>query len=99
MSKFKWYFTARATREYIAIAGLSDDDGGPHWARAERELAAHSESAWLVANKTGESGAAIYRTGRIRVGDRTQSIRLEFYVLHNPREEGSLPQLVRVRRK
>lgn len=95
-AKYRWYFSATATREYLALAGLADDDGGPNWLRAEREMGAHAATAREAqANDTG----LIYRTGRVRVGDRTKSARLEFTVRHTPRVEGDLPQLVRVREK
>jgi hypothetical protein len=93
---YRWYFTATATREYLALAGLQNDDGGPNWLRAERELGEHTRSAREAShNDTG----LIFRTGRVRVGDRTKNVRLEFTVRHTPRTEGDLPQLVRVKEK
>ena len=93
---YRWYFSATATREYLAIAGLPDDDGGPNWLRAEKELGAHT----AIAREAGHNDTGlIYRTGRVKVGDRPKSTRLEFVVRHTPREEGDLPQLVRVRDK
>lgn len=93
---YRWYLSAAAIREYLAIAGLPDDDGGPNWGRAERELGAHAEAA----RQSGSNNhSLIFRTGRVRVGDRTKSTRLELFVRHTPREEGGLPQLVAVRNK
>ncbi len=93
---YRWYLSAAAVKEYLALAGLRDDDGGPNWARAERELGAHAE----VAREAGENNhSLIFRTGRVRVGDRPKSTRLEFYVRHTPRAEGDKAQLVAVRDK
>jgi len=93
---YRWYFSATAVRQYLDLAGLRDDDGGPNWLRAERELGAHTAAA----REAGHSDKyVVYRTGRVRVGDQPRSTRLEFYVSHTPREEGDKPQLVVVRDK
>lgn len=94
--RYRWYFTAAATREYLRIAGLPDDGGGPNWLRAEVELGGHAEAA----REVGANNTAIkFRTGRVQVGDRLQRVRLEFNVTNAPRGEGRLPQLVGVRAK
>lgn len=93
---YRWYLSAAAMREYLAIAGLVDDDGGPQWARGERELGAHI----AIAREVGcNDNSIIYRTGRVRCGDALISVRLEFYVRHTPQRHGPLPQLVSVRNK
>lgn len=95
ITPYRWYLSAAAVKEYLALMGL-DDDGGPNWLRAERELGAHIESARQVALN---EKSVIFRTGRVRVGDGTKSTRLEFYVRHCPRTEGDKAQLVAVRDK
>lgn len=75
---WRWYLSARAVREYLRIAGLADDDGGPSWGRGERELAEHCWRARLYRPADHPGGRTIYRTGRVRVG--RQSVRLEIYV-------------------
>ena len=90
-----WYLSARAIREYLAIARIANDDGGPNWGRAERELGEHARAANPIGRST-DSGAEIHRTGRRQCGDRSKRVRLELYVQHTPRSEGDLPQLVRV---
>lgn len=95
-AKYRWYLSAQAVRDYIDISGLTDDDGGKDWLRAERELGAHADAAREAGHN---EQSTIYRTGRVRVGDRPKSTRLEMFVRHTQREEGSLPQLVAVRDK
>lgn len=102
--QWPWYMTVAAVREFMAIAGIEDDDdgagagGGPAWGRAERELGALCAQARLADVKTPPaSGAEVYRTGRVLVGGR--KTKLEFYVQPAPRQEGDKPQLVRVRDK
>jgi hypothetical protein len=94
--KSPWYISAAATREYLAIANLKDDDGGPNWDRATRELAEHAAVAREVSR---DRDRAEYRTGRVKIGIRTKAERLEFTILLTPRPEGPMPQLVRVRIK
>lgn len=93
-----WYLSAAATREYLAIAGLRDDDGGPNWHRSERELAEHARVAREVPSGS-RAGHLLYRTGRVRTGDRPRTSKLEFTVSLDRRPEGDLPQLVHVRDK
>lgn len=82
----RWYLSAKAVREYLAILGRADDDGGPEWGRAERELAALCEAAHLVGTTRG--GLQRWRTGR--------PLRLTLVVSTSVRPEGPLPQLVGV---
>jgi hypothetical protein len=96
MHSSPWYLSAAAMREYLAIGQLRDDDGGPNWVRAERELKAHALAAREVSR---EGDRAIFRTGRVRIGDRAKAERLEFRVSFSHRPEGPLPQLVSVRLK
>jgi hypothetical protein len=92
---YRWYLSAACVREYAAIARLPLDDGGPQWAAAERELAAHCDVARLA--EDGPGPRQLWRTGNRDVGGR--KIRLEMTVATSPRPEGPLPQLVRVRDK
>lgn len=94
MSRWRWYLSAAAVREYCRIAGLPDDDGGPAWAQAEDELGEIAEAA---REYRVESHRTLYRTARRQVGDRQQRQRLELTVSTIERAEGDLPQLVRVR--
>lgn len=93
----RWYLSAAALREFMRIAGIVDDDGGPEWGRAEVLLGAHCQAA-RDTGRTTESGAQIWRTGKVKLGGRS-GVRLELYVMTGARTEGSLPQLVRVRAK
>lgn len=96
MQRHRWYLSAAAVRQYLTLAGLADDDGGPIWAQAEAELGAHCEAARLVAD---EGHRHLYRTGRVRIGARPKADRLELTVSTAARSEGSLYQLVAVRLK
>lgn len=83
----RWYLSAKAIREYLAIVGRADDDGGPEWGRAERELARICAAAHLVGETA--SGLQRWRGGR--------PLRLQLIVSTAHRPEGDLPQLVSVR--
>lgn len=87
-----WYITVRAIHDYLRLSGQPVVDDGPVFARAERELIA---IAIQLAAKgptvtEQESGALVYREGRPR--------RWRYTVQPAPREEGTMPQLVRVSR-
>lgn len=92
----RWYLSAAAVREYLAIAGYVDDDGGPAWGRAERELAEHGAVAHLVSEDHARQ-RQLWRTGRVQVGQRRT--RLELTVSTTPRPEGDFDQLIHVRDK
>lgn len=83
----RWYLSAKAIREYLAIVGRTDDDGGPEWGRAERELAAICDAAHPVGETA--SGLQRWRGGR--------PLRLQLIVSTARMPEGELPQLVGVR--
>lgn len=83
----RWYLSAKAIREYAAIVGRPLDDGGPLWARVERELAAACDAAHLLPGLTQE-GHQRWRTGR--------PLRLQLVVSTQQRDEGTLDQLVGV---
>ena len=92
-----WYLSAAAVREYLSIAGIPDDDDGPNWRRAERELADHARNS----REVGPNGRTVlYRTnGKVPTGTRQRPTRLEFSVSFADRHEGELPQLIHVRDK
>lgn len=83
--KARWYLSAKAVREYLKLVGRVDDDGGPEWARAERELAKLCAGAHLL-ERPSRSGHQQWRTGR--------PLRLTLIVSTEKREEGPLDQLV-----
>ena len=88
-----WYLSARAIREYLAMVGRRDDDGGPEWARAEAEL--HEWSHRVTATqpgtptRSGDGSLVQYRGPR--------PLRAQLIVSRARREEGPLDQLVSVR--
>lgn len=86
-----WYISAKAVKDYLAITGRPDDDGGPEWERAEKELV--SIARQLIADgklgKPQRSGAVEYR-GR-------KPMRLRIIVSFERRAEGDKPQMIAVR--
>lgn len=90
------YIPAAIMREYLAIMGRRDDDGGPMWAEAQQDIIALLAEARRV-GEPSKSGAVTFRTGRIQTA--RGSRRLELSVSYQQRPEGPLPQLVRVRAK
>jgi hypothetical protein len=88
----KWYYTAKAVRQWLRITGREDDDGGSNWGDAEQELCAMSHEAAVV--DLAPSGAEVYRTKATVRGKRK---RVEMTVVTEPRPEGPLPQLVSIR--
>ena len=99
MANWRWYISAKAVREYMAIAGMHPADDGPDFDRAEEALGKTSLEARLC--KSTESGTEIWlaRVPLPRAGGRGGTTRLDLYVRPSPRGEGSKPQLVRVRAK
>jgi hypothetical protein len=93
---WRWYITIAAVRQYMALAGISGEleDTNPAFLAAQSALGGYSLTARVVEGKNTESGALIYRTGTVQVGERR--MRLEFTVMPIPRAEGALPQLLRV---
>jgi len=94
MTRYRWYLTARAVRQYLAICGWPDDDGGPIWGRAEGELAEHCATARH--HRTQRNGLEQYRTARVPVAGGERRTRLDFLVSTAIRPEGPLPQLVEI---
>ena len=93
----RWYMTIRAVNEFQGIVGLPVESDGPAFDRAERELASVCDDAWLLhAMGEASNNAAVYRS-KLKIHGRVAV--LDLNVAENPRPEGPLPQLVRVRRK
>ena len=94
--RWKWYISAEAIRQYAAIAYR----GGPltdrQFDEAEEALGQLSLTANRADTPPTASGAMIFRAWTEINGRRE---RLELSVAPGPREEGDLPQLVRVRLK
>lgn len=80
----RWYISARAVREYAAIAGLPSDDND--FPARERELLELCATAHLVRRQ--QNGLEQWRSGR--------PLRLRLMVSPAARPEGPLPQLVSV---
>lgn len=89
-----WYLSVSAVRDYLRIMGRPDATDGPVFHRAEEELMRICERAAELADakpdgpSLGKSGSLLYRGGK--------PLRLRLLVAPDPREEGRLPQLVRV---
>jgi hypothetical protein len=85
MSIRNWYVSARAVREYAAIAGRPAESDEAFGARA-RELEAMAAGAHHLRDQ--RNGLQIWRTGR--------PLRLRLVVSPEARPEGPLPQVVSV---
>lgn len=96
--KWRWYISAAAVRQWLAICRVTAGDDSPEWFAAERELGALSLRARLSEPASRrERGASLIYRGYSLVRD--EVARVECTVVVTPRPEGKLPQLVRVRRK
>ena len=89
----RWYISAASVRQYQTILGLAPVDDGPQFDRAAVTLERLCEQAKLARD---EGHRAIYRVMTRINGRKT---RLELTVSLSERDEGDLPQLVRVRDK
>jgi len=85
-----WYISARAVRDYLAICRLPVVDDGPEFDRAALELQTMAEETVASRRQPAvlDSAALRYRGPK--------PLRLGLVVVPAPREEGDLPQLVRV---
>jgi len=94
-----WYLTIAACEQYAAILGL-DPEEDANFDRCEDELVAIARVAKFV--KNCDSGLQEYR-GRVPaesvllLRNRTPENRLVLLVSTERRDEGNLPQLVRVK--
>lgn len=70
---WKWYLTIAAIKQYMALAGLSGEleEDNPDFIRAQNELGAYSLMARPVIGKDTESGAVIYRTGKVKLNGKS----------------------------
>lgn len=95
---WKWYLSIAAIKQYMEIVGLNGpcEDSNPDFIGAERELGQLSITTQPANTPPTASGGIIYRPNVWIHGKKT---RLELTVMPAGREEGSLPQLVRVRLK
>lgn len=96
MTRWKWYITIAAVRQYMEIAGLGGvlELDNPDFAAAQEALGQWSLDARLIHGKDVH-GSLVYRSGKIKLNGKTT--RLQFLVHPVPRAEGELPQLVSVR--
>jgi len=93
----RWYLSAAAIRHYLALAEITDDDGGPQWAAAERAVATICADAHLVRDDPAAQRQSWRSAGKVEVGGR--KIRLDLVVSTAPRREGPLPQLIAITNK
>lgn len=93
--KWRWYLTIAAVRQYMELAGLRGEleDTNPDFVAAQNALGELSLTARPARTAETRSGAVIYR-GKVTIGGKRR--RIECTVMPVPREEGSLPQLLRV---
>jgi hypothetical protein len=96
--KWRWYLTVEAIRQYMQLAGLTGplERTNPDFARAEDELGELSLTAKPARTAEARSGALTYR-GKVTIAGKRR--RIECTVMPMPRQEGALPQLLRVRLK
>lgn len=96
--KGNWYLTIAAVREYMGICGLSGplEDANLDFLKAVGDLTELSISSRLSDAPRTKSGASIYR-GKVTIRGRRH--RIECTVQEAARDEGTMPQLVRVRLK
>ncbi len=92
--KCPWYVTATAVREFMRIARLADTDA--NFEKAEEELMCICEQE--VRLRKDEGHRQIWQTKKIEFFGVTV-YRLELTVSMQLRDEGNLPQLVRVRNR
>lgn len=98
MATWRWYLTIAAVRQFMELADLRGEleDDNPDFVSAQEALGTFSLTARPVAGKVTASGATIYRTdGKVTLPN-GRRCRIEFTVMASQREEGSLPQLLRV---
>ena len=97
---WRWYLSIAAIRQWMAATGRRGpaEPANADYRAAELELGELSRTAKIARAATTRQvdGGIVYR-GHVLVG--TKRIRVEAIVMPWPRDEGPLPQLVRVRRK
>ncbi len=95
MTGWKWYLSIAAVRQYMDIAGLRGEleTDNPDFVAAQNTLGQLSLTATPADTPPTRSGGVIYRCW---VEMKSGRKRIELTVTPSPRDEGSLPQLVRV---
>lgn len=93
----RWYITVEAVRQYMRIQGYVGSTDGPIFDRAAIELEDLCDQAELKKEWAHDGKPRQLWQVRAMVGD--YRTRLELTVAMEPRPEGPLPQLVRVRDK
>lgn len=93
--KWRWYLTIAAVRQFMELAGLRGEleKSNPDFRAAQEALGELSLTAKTTRATETKSGAVIYR-GKVTIGGKRR--RIELTVAPAGREEGDLPQLVRV---
>jgi len=96
--KWHWYLSVEAVRQYMSLAGLRGEleDENPDYRAAMDDLGELSLTAKLARTPPSKSGALTYR-GKVNIQGKRR--RIECTVMPHRREEGDLPQLLRVRLK
>jgi len=92
----RWYISAAAVKQYMAIMGYAPDDDGPGFDRAAKELESLASEARLAKDVGPGQHSQQWRVKTTVRGKRT---RLELVVSLGERLEGELPQLIAVRNK
>jgi hypothetical protein len=95
MADWRWYLSVAAVQQWMALTGRSGpaEASNPDFAAAQDELGDLSLTASLARTPEKSSGALTYR-GKVTLAGRRR--RVELTVIPYPRDEGRLPQLVRV---
>lgn len=104
-----WYITARAVREYAALARLGDPDDEDVWEQAEQDLLELAERTVAEGRKPRRTAGGHLRywvphpmpgpDRPLRAGGGSRGRpRLSLTVATGPRPEGDLPQLIHVER-
>lgn len=93
----RWYITVEAVCQYMDIQGYRGDSDSLEFFRAESELAGLCEQAEF--KKDWAHDGKPRQLWQVRADVRGKRQRIELTVSTEPRPEGDLPQLVRVRLK
>jgi hypothetical protein len=97
MADWLWYISIDSVKQYMQIAGLHGplEHDNPDFVTAENDLGQISQEARLSDQPPSHSGALTYRM-RWKINGKSQ--RLEMKVMPSTKD-GSLPQLLSVRKK
>lgn len=92
----RWYISAAAVKQYMAIQGYEGSPDGPIFDAAAIELERLCDEARLAKDIDEKNRTQQWRVKATVRGKRT---RLELIVSLEHRQEGPLPQLIAVRNK